>query len=120
MHLLWEDPLCLGSRRLFNTIAALQHSMYSTLVNTETDNQQEFDQSLDAKGLNCPLPILKTKVLLNKMNAGEILFVEATDPHSQVDFEAYCARTEHEIIKSDISNDVYRFYIRRAKNPKNI
>jgi TusA-related sulfurtransferase len=54
------------------------------------------------------------------MNAGEILFVEATDPHSQVDFEAYCARTEHEIIKSDISNDVYRFYIRRAKNPKNI
>ena len=90
------------------------------MAKIETDNQIEFDQSLDAKGLNCPLPILKTKVLLNKMKPDEILFVEATDPHSQVDFEAYCARTEHEIIKFDISNDVYRFYIKRAQNPKNI
>ena len=37
------------------------------------------DQILDAKGLNCPLPILKTKVLLNKMQPGEILYVEATE-----------------------------------------
>jgi tRNA 2-thiouridine synthesizing protein A len=88
-------------------------------MNTETD-KQHFDQSLDAKGLNCPLPILKTKVLLNKMNADEILFVEATDPHSQVDFEAYCARTSHEIIKFETEDDVYRFFIKRAKNPKNI
>jgi tRNA 2-thiouridine synthesizing protein A len=89
-------------------------------MNSKADNQIKFDQSLDAKGLNCPLPILKTKVLLNKMKAGEVLFVEATDPHSQVDFEAYCARTDHEIIKSDVSNDVYCFYIKRAQNPKNI
>ena len=90
------------------------------MANIETDKLDKFDQSLDAKGLNCPLPILKTKVLLNKMKADEILFVEATDPHSQVDFEAYCARTEHEIIKSDVSNDVYRFYIKRAQKPKKI
>lgn len=88
-------------------------------MNKET-HRQHFDQSLDAKGLNCPLPILKTKVLLNKMQADEILFVEATDPHSQVDFEAYCARTEHTIIKSDVSDEVYRFYIKRAHKPKNI
>ena len=89
-------------------------------MSTETDNQIKLDQSLDAKGLNCPLPILKTKVLLNKMQADEILFVQATDPHSQVDFEAYCARTEHEIIKFEIQNDIYRFYIKRAQNPKSI
>ena len=89
-------------------------------MNTETNNQIKITQSLDAKGLNCPLPILKTKVLLNKMNADEVLFVEATDPHSQVDFEAYCARTEHEIVKFELIDDVYRFYIRRAQNPKNI
>lgn len=89
-------------------------------MNKETDYPIKFDQALDAKGLNCPLPILKTKVLLNKMKADEILFVEATDPHSQVDFEAYCARTEHEIIKSEVVNDVYLFYIRRATDPKNI
>jgi tRNA 2-thiouridine synthesizing protein A len=90
------------------------------LVKSETDKQSKFDKYLDAKGLNCPLPILKTKVFLNKMQAGEILFVEATDPHSQVDFEAYCARTEHLIVKSGISDDIYSFYIKRAQNPKNI
>jgi len=90
------------------------------LDKSETDTQSKFDQYLDAKGLNCPLPILKTKVLLNKMHTDEILFVEATDPHSQVDFEAYCARTEHELIESNIADDVYHFYIKRAENPKNI
>ena len=89
-------------------------------MNNEANNEIKIDQSLDAKGLNCPLPILKTKVLLNKMNAGEILFVEATDPHSQVDFEAYCARTTHEIIKFELIDDVYSFYIKRAQKPKNI
>ena len=89
-------------------------------MNTETDSGTKITQSLDAKGLNCPLPILKTKVLLNKMNADEVLLVEATDPHSQVDFEAYCARTKHEIIKFEIINDVYHFYIKRARNPESI
>ncbi len=86
----------------------------------EPDKHSKFDQHLDAKGLNCPLPILKTKVLLNKMNADEVLFVETTDPHSQVDFEAYCARTEHEIIKSELSDGIYRFLIKRALNPRKI
>ncbi len=90
------------------------------MVNTRTGKQQRFDQTLDAKGLNCPLPILKTKVLLNKMNPSEILFVETTDPHSQVDFEAYCARTEHQIIDSTETDGIYRFTIKRAHNPKKI
>lgn len=80
----------------------------------------EFDEYLDAKGLNCPLPILKTKVLLNRMQAGAVLMVEATDPHSQVDFEAYCARTNHELMSTLVENDVFTFYIRRAENPKKI
>jgi len=90
------------------------------LLTPDPDNQLKFDQYLDAKGLNCPLPILKTKVLLNKMQADEVLLVEATDPHSQVDFEAYCARTEHTIIKSELSDDVYSFFIKCALNPKKI
>jgi tRNA 2-thiouridine synthesizing protein A len=94
--------------------------MMNDLVKSESENQTEFDQYLDAKGLNCPLPILKSKLLLNKMQADKILFVEATDPHSQVDFEAYCARTEHEIINSTLSEGVYSFTIKRAHNPKKI
>ncbi len=76
------------------------------------------DQILDAKGLNCPLPILKTKVLLNKMQAGEILYVEATDPHSIIDFEAYCARTNHKLLNIEEDEDLIKFYIQRAENPK--
>jgi len=78
------------------------------------------DQILDAKGLNCPLPILKTKVLLNKMQAGEILYVEATDPHSIIDFEAYCARTNHTLLNIEEDDDLIKFYIQRAENPKKI
>ncbi len=78
------------------------------------------DQILDAKGLNCPLPILKAKVLLNKMQAGEILYVEATDPHSVIDFEAYCARTDHKLLNIEEEDNLFKFYIRRAENPKKI
>lgn len=78
------------------------------------------DQILDAKGLNCPLPILKTKVLLNKMQAGEILYVEATDPHSIIDFEAYCARTNHKLLNVEQDTAIIKFYIQRAENPKKI
>ena len=78
------------------------------------------DQILDAKGLNCPLPILKSKVLLNKMQAGEILYVEATDPHSIIDFEAYCARTNHKLLNIEEDTEIIKFYIQRAENPKKI
>ena len=78
------------------------------------------DQILDAKGLNCPLPILKAKVLLNKMQAGEILYVEATDPHSVIDFEAYCARTDLKLLNIEEEENLFKFYIRRAENPKKI
>ncbi len=78
------------------------------------------DRILDAKGLNCPLPILKAKVLLNKMQAGEILYVEATDPHSVIDFEAYCARTDHKLLNIEEEEKLFKFYIRRAENPNKI
>ena len=78
----------------------------------------EYDESLDARGLNCPLPILKTKVILNRMQAGKVIRVESTDPHSVVDFEAYCARTDHELMDSIEEEGVYTFYIRCAENPR--
>lgn len=80
-----------------------------------------YDETLDAKGLNCPLPILKAKLALNKMEPGQILHVEATDPHSIIDFEAYCARTGHEILQNFQNDDgVIEFFIHRAESPKKI
>lgn len=86
----------------------------------ECNTAIEFDESIDAKGLNCPLPVLKAKVALNKMQAGEVLHVEATDPHSKIDFEAYCARTGHEILRICETDGVVEFYISRAESPRKI
>lgn len=82
-----------------------------TEKNTALENRPQFDYHLDAKGLNCPLPILKTKVMLNKMQAGEVIYVESTDPHSRIDFEAYCARSRNELIRVIEENQVYHFYV---------
>jgi len=74
-------------------------------------------RSLDAKGLACPLPVLKAKVILNRLQPGETLLVEATDPHAPVDFGAYCARSGHELLHTETSTSgILRFYIRRAAN----
>jgi tRNA 2-thiouridine synthesizing protein A len=75
------------------------------------------DQYLDAKGLNCPLPVLKAKFALNKMAPGEILYVEATDPHASIDFHAYCARSGHILVETRTVDEVIMFYIKRAENP---
>lgn len=90
------------------------------MAEAKNNMEYSYDQSLDAKGLNCPLPVLKAKLALNKMKPGEILHVEATDPHATIDFEAYCARTGHEILTSQEASGVIVFYIRRAENPKKI
>ena len=54
------------------------------------------------------------------MKPEKILLVEATDPHSKVDFEAYCARTNHELIEFNLIKNVYNFYIKRAMKPNKI
>ena len=59
-----------------------------------------FDQELDARGLNCPLPILRAKKTLNAMSGGQILKIMATDPGSVKDFEAFA-----KVMAPNISND---------------
>lgn len=72
------------------------------------------DGTLDAKGLDCPLPILKTKLALSRMKAGEVLHVAATDPHSVIDFKAFCARTPHELVHHRIHGELFEFWVRNA------
>ncbi len=57
-----------------------------------------FDKDLDARGLNCPLPILRAKKALTDMQSGQILRIIATDPGSVKDFQAFCKQTGHELI----------------------
>jgi tRNA 2-thiouridine synthesizing protein A len=71
------------------------------------------DQTLDAKGLNCPLPILKAKKALSGLAPGGTLEVLATDPGSVKDFEAFCRTTGHELVESSTEGNVFRFVLRR-------
>lgn len=57
-------------------------------------------EELDARGLNCPLPILKAKKAINKINSGEVLRIIATDPGSVKDFEAFTKQTGHDLIET--------------------
>jgi len=72
------------------------------------------DQTLDAKGLNCPLPILRAKKALNKMANDETLEIIATDPGSVKDFEAFCRTTGNELLETSQDGDVYTFLIKRV------
>ena len=70
------------------------------------------DQVLDAKGLNCPLPILKAKKTIKSMGNGETLEILSTDPGSVADFEAFCRQTGNELVSSSSEGDVYKFEIK--------
>jgi tRNA 2-thiouridine synthesizing protein A len=71
------------------------------------------DVVLDAKGLNCPLPILRTKKTLQTMQPGGLLEVQATDPGSVADFESFCRQTGNQLISSIKEGDVYKFVLKR-------
>lgn len=70
------------------------------------------DITLDATGLRCPMPLLKAKLQLSTMSAGQELEVLATDSGSARDIPAWLAHTSHELVTSDETTDRYRFVIR--------
>ena len=72
------------------------------------------DQVLDAKGLNCPLPILRAKKALAGMPAGNTLEILATDPGSIKDFEAFCRTTGNELVEREDDGKLFRFVIKKA------
>jgi tRNA 2-thiouridine synthesizing protein A len=71
------------------------------------------DRELDARGLECPLPILRTKKLLNQMAAAQVLRVVATDPGSVRDFEAFCRQSGHHLLESTRSGAEFVFVLRK-------
>ncbi len=72
----------------------------------------EFDKELDARGLNCPLPILRTKKMLADLLAGQVLKIVATDPGAVKDFQAFAKQTGHHLLSSERSGDEFVFLLR--------
>lgn len=73
----------------------------------------EFDRELDVKGLNCPLPILRTKKALSEMESGQVLRVLATDAGSVKDFSAFARQTGNELLEHKEDNRVFEYFIKR-------
>ena len=73
----------------------------------------KFDKELDARGLNCPLPILRTKKALTDMASGQVLKVLATDPGSVKDFQAFSRQTGNTLLSSETANSEFIFFIQK-------
>jgi tRNA 2-thiouridine synthesizing protein A len=73
----------------------------------------DFDKELDTRGLNCPLPILRTKKALSDMTSGQVLKVLATDPGSVKDFQAFSKQTGNALLSSDAANSEFIFFMKK-------
>ena len=72
-----------------------------------------FDREIDARGLNCPLPILRTKKALNAMTSGQMIRIMATDPGSVRDFEAFARQTGNELVEHGERDGAFYFLMKR-------
>jgi len=90
----------------------------TSILNIEETYHMEFTKELDARGLKCPLPILRCKKGLAELEPGQVLKVLATDPGSVKDFQAFCKQTGHEMLAlqepDEAAQDkVFTFHIRK-------
>lgn len=72
-----------------------------------------FDREVDARGLNCPLPILRTKKTLNGMSSGQVLRILATDPAAVRDFQAFAKQTGNQLLQHGEQDGAFFFLLRR-------
>ncbi len=77
-------------------------------------NDIAFNQELDCRGLNCPLPVLKTKKAMDEMAAGDVLKMISTDPGSQNDVTAWANRTGNEIMSANNEGSDFVYYIKKG------
>jgi tRNA 2-thiouridine synthesizing protein A len=74
----------------------------------------EANKVLDAKGLACPMPIVKTKKAMDELNSGDILEIHATDKGSLNDLTAWAKSSGHELVKHEDDNDVLKFWVKKG------
>jgi len=74
----------------------------------------QVNETLDTRGLYCPLPILKASKAIEQMGHGEILKVLSTDPGSKRDFESWCKRTGNKLLETNEENGVFTYIIEKV------
>jgi tRNA 2-thiouridine synthesizing protein A len=73
-----------------------------------------FDQELDARGLACPMPIVKTRKALNGLTSGQVLKVVSTDAGSMADMEAFAEQTGNTLVSTQETGKEYVFFLRKS------
>ena len=76
--------------------------------------ERRFDVFLDARGLACPMPLVKARQALMVVDKGATVCVLSTDPASEADFESFCEATGHKLLKFERSEDVFIFVLEKA------
>ena len=77
------------------------------------EEDMEFQKEVDARGLNCPLPILRTKKALADMQSGDVLKILATDPGATRDFQAFAKQTGNELVEQQTVGEEFIHVLRR-------
>jgi TusA-related sulfurtransferase len=72
------------------------------------------DKVLDAKGLACPMPVVKTKKEIDKMDSGQVIEIHATDKGAKSDLTAWAKSGGHELLQNTEENGIFKFWIRKA------
>ena len=71
------------------------------------------DLTLDARGLQCPMPVVKAKKAIDSLQPGQVLLIMATDPGSKADFAAWTRSTGHELVSSAVVDGVFQYEVRK-------
>ncbi|VAW44789.1 hypothetical protein MNBD_GAMMA02-1751 [hydrothermal vent metagenome] len=74
-------------------------------------NTKQNITHIDATGLICPVPLMLLKQAIDNLSAGDCVQIEVTDAHAELDFEIWCERFGHELIKADVVNDILTFRV---------
>lgn len=74
----------------------------------------DFDQSLDCKGLSCPMPIIKLSKAMKGLESGKVLQMIGTDPGSKTDIPAWCEKTGNEFLSMEEADGESKFYIKKS------
>ncbi|MEH6941714.1 sulfurtransferase TusA family protein [Bacillus sp. JJ722] len=73
------------------------------------------DQLLDAKGLACPMPIVRTKKAINTIEVGQVLEIHTTDKGSLADITAWTKSTGHELLGGSEENGIFKFFVKKGE-----
>ena len=92
-----------------------QYTRRNGTVSMASASQVDAARDLDLRGLDCPLPILRTKQALRELAPGDRLRVRATDPHAVIDFRGFCDTTEHRLLAHDEAGGVFTFWLEKGR-----